>query len=63
MAKKAYGTNKLYARKNVLKQWFSILKSTNRYYKNFEDRRGIGYQCFYTRDDVTAPWEKEFGIY
>ena len=37
MAKKAYGTNKLYARKNVLKQWFSILKNTNRYYKNFED--------------------------
>ena len=37
MAKKAYVTNKLYARKNVLKQWFAILKSTNRYYKKFED--------------------------
>ena len=35
--KKAYGTNKLYARKNVLKQWFAILKSTNKYYKIFED--------------------------
>ena len=38
-------------------------KITKHDYKNFEDRRGIGYQCFYTRDDVTAPWEKEFGIY
>ena len=37
IAKKAYGTNKLYARKNVSKQWFAILKSTNQYYKNFED--------------------------
>ena len=29
MAKKAYGTNKLYARGNVLKQWFTILEKTN----------------------------------
>ena len=36
MAKKAYGTNKLYARKSVLKQWFTILEKTNPYFKKFE---------------------------
>ena len=37
MAKKAYGTNKLYIRRNVLKQWFTILKQTSSYFKKFEE--------------------------
>ena len=37
MAKIAYGTCKLYARGKVLKQWFSILKRTNLYFKKFEE--------------------------
>ena len=36
IAKKAYGTNKLYARRNVLKQWFTKLKKINLYFKKFE---------------------------
>ena len=38
-------------------------KVTEHDYKNYEDSRGDGYQCFYSRSDVTASWEKEIGIY
>jgi hypothetical protein len=38
-------------------------KVTQHDYKNYEDSRGDGYQCFYSRSDVTASWEKEIGIY
>ena len=29
----------------------------------YADRRGEGHDCFYGRQDVTAPWEKELGIF
>ena len=38
-------------------------KLTKHDYKNFEDRRGEGGQCFYSRSDVTTLWEKELGIF
>ena len=38
-------------------------KITKHDYKNYHDRRGATYDCFYGRQDVTAPWEKELGIF
>ena len=37
-------------------------KFTKHNYENIYDR-GEGGDCFYARDDVEAPWEKEFGIF
>ncbi|CAJ1966339.1 unnamed protein product [Cylindrotheca closterium] len=34
MAKRAYGTSKLYARTNVLRQWFALLRRLSPYYCN-----------------------------
>ena len=38
-------------------------KITKHDYKNYHDRRGATYDCFYGRQDVTVPWEKELGIF
>ena len=38
-------------------------KFTKHDYKNIKDRRGTGEMCFYKRRDVSAPWEKELGIF
>ena len=38
-------------------------KVTKHDYIKFEPEEGIGYQCFYSRRDVTASWENELDIY
>ena len=38
-------------------------KLTKHDYKNIEDRRGEGGQCFYSRGDVKVPWKNELGIF
>ena len=38
-------------------------KITKHDYKNYHDRRGVGHDCFYGRQDVTVPWKNELGIF